>query len=287
MSARVALATCAAFPNLAEDDPLLAEELRARGVAPDAAVWNAPGVDWSRYDLVVIRSTWDYVWDREGFLRWLDGLPRVLNPPEVVHWNTDKRYLAELPGTVPTRFIAPGDPFEPPTAPFVVKPAVSAGAQDSARYGGATGQHGAVEAERARRHVERLSAAGRTALVQPYLDSVDEHGETALLYIGGRFSHAIRKGPLLRAGEAAGRRLFAQEKIDPRRAGEDERALSERVLDALPFARADLLYARVDLIRAADGEPRLIELELTEPSLFLSFSADAAGRLADEIVARL
>jgi hypothetical protein len=290
MTARVALATCAAFPELPLDDPLLLEELRDRGVAAEPAVWDAPDVDWGGYDLVVIRATYDYVWDREKFLRWVDGLPRVLNPPEVVHWNTDKRYLAELPGSVPTRFVGPGEPFEPPDGEFVVKPAVSAGAQDSARYrglGSVPGDGAAVERQRARDHVARLGAVGKTALVQPYLASVDDHGETALLYIGGRYSHAIRKGPLLKPGDSPSRRLFALEEISPRVAQDDELRAAERALASLPFSRTDLLYARVDLIRAADGEPQLIELELTEPTLFLSFSPDAAGRLADEVVARL
>jgi hypothetical protein len=282
MSPGVAIATCAMFPRLPDDEALLLEALRARGVAAAPAVWDSPEVEWDGYELVVIRATWDYVWHRDAFVAWTQSLPRVLNAPEVVSWNTDKRYLAELPGIVATRFVAPGEAWEPPDGEFVVKPSVSAGAQDSARYG-ASGS----DAWRAREHVARLGAAGRTALVQPYLPSVDERGETGLIYIGGRYSHAIRKGPLLRSGETPGRRLFAQEQIDPRIADDSERAVAERALDALPFPRAELLYARVDLIGDAAGEPQLIELELTEPSLYLSLGEGAVERLAQEVVGRL
>jgi hypothetical protein len=124
-------------------------------------------------------------------------------------------------------------------------------------------------------------------MVQPYLSSVDASGETALLYFGGRYSHAIRKGPLLVPGADPGQQLYANEHISSRQPEPDELAAGERILDALPFPRSELLYARVDLIRGQGGEPQLIELELTEPSLFLSYGEGAAGRLADEVVARL
>jgi hypothetical protein len=198
----------------------------------------------------------------------------------VLRWNTDKRYLAEIPHAIPTQFVVDGEDWMPPAAEFVVKPSVSAGARDAARY---------VESEtdRARAHVAELVAGGRTAMVQPYLSSVDASGETALLYLGGRYSHAIRKGPLLVAGADPGQQLYANEHILPRQPEPDELAAGDQILDALPFPRSELLYARVDLIRGSGGEPQLIELELTEPSLFLSYGEGAAGRLADEVVARL
>jgi hypothetical protein len=262
------------------DEPLLIGELQSRGVTAEPAVWDRPTVDWRDYELVVIRSTYDYAARREQFLVWADSLPRVLNPPEVLHWNTDKRYLRELPGGIPTRFVAAGEEWEPPAEEFVVKPTVSAGARDAARYV-------PDEAGRAREHVAALTANGRTAMVQPYLRSVDAAGETALLYFGGRFSHAIRKGPLLPSGGRPSSELFVKEDIASRVPDDDQLAAGERILNALPFGREELLYARVDLIRGADGEPQLIELELTEPSLFLSYADGAAGRLADEVVKRL
>ncbi len=134
-------------------------------------------------------------------------------------------------------------------------------------------------------HIQRLLDAGRSVLLQPYLEQVDLHGETGLVYFGGRFSHAIRKGPLLRPGTAPAGALFLEERITPRMPADEELRLAERVLAAVPFATP--LYARVDLIRSAGGEPRLLELELTEPSLFFAHAPGAAGRLASQLCAAL
>jgi hypothetical protein len=122
-------------------------------------------------------------------------------------------------------------------------------------------------------------------LVQPYVERVDDDGETALVYVDGRFSHAIRKGPILAGVPETVGGLFAAEQIDPRMPGERERAAAEAALDAVPFDRDDLLYARVDLLPGADGRPLLLEVELVEPSLFLRFDDGAADRLARAIAA--
>jgi len=122
-------------------------------------------------------------------------------------------------------------------------------------------------------------------LLQPYLNRVDEHGETALIYFDGTFSHAIRKGPLLRRGEGSTRALFAAEHITPRAPSARELDVAQRTLAAIPFAQP-LLYARVDLIHADDGSPCVLELELTEPSLFFAHAADSARRFMAAILAR-
>jgi hypothetical protein len=124
-------------------------------------------------------------------------------------------------------------------------------------------------------------------MLQPYMAHVDDAGETALLYIGGRFSHAIRKGAMLDGPDLGVAGLYKEERIDPRTPSAAEHAVAEQVLAAVPGGTADLLYARVDLVPGPDGAPVLMELELTEPSLFLDYSDGAAERLADAIVARL
>ncbi|MDP1876940.1 MAG: hypothetical protein Q8M17_05215 [Actinomycetota bacterium] len=291
----VALATCRAFPNLDDEDRLAIPTLAALGITGVPAVWDDPAVDWSSFDAVVLRETWDYVEVRDAFLAWLehvDSVSRMLNPPAVVRWNTDKRYLRVLADAgvpiVPTAFIEPGDGVDgwaPPAGSrdFVVKPAVSAGSRDTVRYA-TEGDLGA-----AREHVRRLVADGRTVMVQPYLDAVDSEGETALLFLGGEFSHAIRKGPLLERdveGEKVGG-LFVQEQIDPREATSAQLAVATTALAAVPGGPAALLYARVDLIPDATGAPMLLELELAEPSLFLSHAPGSADRLARAVAARL
>ena len=280
MPARVALATCAELPELGEDEPLLLHALRARGVAAEPAVWDDPAVDWGAYELVVVRSTWDYALRREQFAAWAQSVPRLLNAPEVIRWNTDKRYLAEVPRAVHTEFVVPGQTWEPAAGEYVVKPTISAGSRDTARYGPG-------DEARACAHVAQLLSGGRAVMVQPYLAAVDDRGETALVFFAGEYSHAIRKGQMLRRGQVPTDGLYLEEDISARRPDAAERAVAEEVLDSLPWPRRELLYARVDLIPGPDGAPQLVELELTEPSLFLSYQPGAAERLAEHVLERL
>jgi hypothetical protein len=272
----VLLATCEELPAGDEDAELLDRSLADCGVEGRWAVWNDASVDWSA-GLVVLRSTWDYTADRAAFLAWVDALPRVLNAPDVVHWNTDKTYLADLATAgvpiVATAFAAPGEApeFAAGTDEFVVKPSVGAGSRGAGRFA-------TERLAEARQHVGALHAAGRTAMVQPYLDEVDTAGETSLIYIDGRFSHAIRKGAMLPAGIAHpvhGHDLFVEERIEARDAQPAESAIGTATMAAV-HARfgAAPLYARVDLLPTPDG-PVLVELELTEPSLFLQHGAAA------------
>lgn len=135
--------------------------------------------------------------------------------------------------------------------------------------------------------MDRLHSASQTMMVQPYLGAVEECGETALLFFGGTYSHAIRKGRMLDPHVPPATAPILREDIRPRRPSAAERAVAADVLDALPWPTDELLYARVDLIPGADGRPRLIELELTEPSAFLSYEAGAARRLAEAVLARV
>ncbi|TDB75413.1 hypothetical protein E1165_11080 [Micromonospora sp. KC723] len=290
---RVALVTCDRLTDLDPDDRLVLAPLAGRGVRVDPAVWDDPDVDWPAYDLVVLRSPWDYALRRDEFVAWADTVPQLVNPADVVRWNTDKRYLGELAAagvpTVPTSWVDPGADWTPPAGPgqYVVKPAVSAGSQDTGRYDPADPQH----RELAVAHVRRLSAAGRVAMVQPYLDAVDTAGETALLFLAGpdglTLSHAIRKGPMLDGPDLGVEGLYRPEDITARSATPDQLAVAEQVLAAVPGGTQRLLYARVDLIPGADGRPVLVELELTEPSLFVGYADGAPDRLADAIVTHL
>jgi glutathione synthase/RimK-type ligase-like ATP-grasp enzyme len=271
---RLALATCAEVPDGDEDAPALTAALTDRGVEAVPAIWDDPGVDWSAFDLVVVRSTWDYPDRRAEFLAWAESLPYVLNAPEVLRWNTDKRYLAVLgDDAVPSTFFEPGTAFEVPNHPFVVKPSVGAGAIGGARY--EAGDSRAVA------HAAELQAAGKTVLVQPYLEDVDHHGETSLIYAGGTLSHAVRKEAILGRGSEPAEGLYVEEKMSPAGATREELELGERALEAVPFPREELLYARVDVLPG----PLVLEVELTEPSLFLGYADGAVERFADAIAA--
>ena len=292
---RIALVTAIASLHRDDDMPPLLDACARAGLDAEVRAWDDCTVSWSRYDGVVLRSPWDYHARLPEFLGWCaraDAVSCLLNPLDVVRWNTDKHYLADLAEAgvpvVPTRFVEPdAEPLPaleaalaafPDAAELVVKPTVSAGSIDTQRYR-------RDEAFAAANHVGRLLAAGRAAMLQPYLDAVDSRGETALLYFDGVFSHAIRKAALLHPGQAGADHADLPEAIAPRTPDPDELAAGDAVLAALR-ARTGIvpLYARVDLIRDADGQPTLLELELTEPSLFLAESPGAADHFVDATI---
>ena len=293
---RIALVTARAARGTDCDMPLLLAALRQAGADAQEVDWDDDAIDWSRFDLALLRSTWDYFERLPEFLDWAARVAertRLANPLPVVRWNTDKHYLAELARAgvpvVPSTFLEPDDDVAAilevvlnthPDAPdFVVKPAVGAGSRDAQRH--ARDDRSGIVA-----HARRLLDARRSVLLQPYLDRVDEHGETALLFFDGVFSHAIRKGPLLKRGAGATTGLYAKETIEPRTPSSDELAVAQRALAAIPFEQP-LLYARVDLIRDDDGSPRLLELELVEPSVFAEHADGVAERFAQAILRRL
>ncbi len=289
---RIALVTAAAARGLDDDLSPLAAALAARGLEPRVEVWDDPAVDWGGFALVVLRSTWDYFSRRAALLSWAQRVGTVTalhNPLPVLAWNTDKRYLADLARAgvpvVATTFVAPGAAVElPGSGDLIVKPAVSAGSNDTARYA-------AGEGDAARAHVARLHAAGRVAMVQPYQHAIDERGETALVYFDGAYSHAAEKGAIFAAPPEMVGGLFARERILPRAPSAAELAAGERTLVALatllPADTLPLLYARVDLVPRADGSPAVLELELCEPSVFLDQAPGAAERFAAAIARRL
>lgn len=288
---RVLLATCAEAAGRDDDEPLLLAALAGAGLTAATAGWNDPAVDWAAADLVVVRSTWDYAPRRDQFLAWARKVAAetaLLNPAEVIDWNTDKRYLAELAGAglpvVPTAWVAAPDEVTAALARWdgdlVVKPVVSAGARDTARF--TAGEHPQAAA-----FAGRILAGGRPVMVQPYLDRLDAEGETGLVYLDGAYSHAFCKAALL-AGDALGPGLFAEEVITGRTATAEQRTVGDAVL-AEVRARTGVrpLYARVDLVPGDDGRPLVIEVELTEPSLNLRLGEGSAARLAAAIAARL
>ncbi len=293
MTRSVALATCSQLPSGDDDSRLLDVALRADGIEPTWRVWNDPDTDWSQFDLVIVRSTWDCTVDRGAFIEWTRRVPRLANPAEVIAWNTDKTYLRDVGDAgieiVPTAWIEPGQTVELPGGEFVVKPSVGASSNGAGRFDSAvTGQLDA-----ARTHTGMLHDAGRTVMVQPYLAGVDTAGETALIYVEGTLSHAVGKGAMLPQSAAYGltsglsTSLSLIERITPREPDAAELRLGDQVLDLIRDRfGGDLLYARIDVLPTPDG-PVVIELELTEPSLFLEHDASAAGHLAAAVANRL
>ncbi|MCI9889695.1 hypothetical protein JT358_14705 [Micrococcales bacterium 31B] len=303
--ARVALVTCSELPELDGCENLVIEPLAERGIDARPAVWDDPEVDWEAFDAVVLRSVWDYAPRREEFLTWLGQRDNALNPHPVVRWNTDKHYLSELADAglpiIPTRFIEPGEALDldalhaafglRPGAALVIKPSIGAGSVNAGKYTLGDPEHSAAAAKL----VRDIHALGAAAMVQPYLDSINsDQAETALMYFGGEFSHAIRKGALLHgpAGDVEG--LFVVEEITPRVPSASEREVGDAVLRAVHDLIAQrwgahlvpLTYARIDLVQDNEGKTTLMEVELTEPSLFLEHNPPRAAHLAAAIADR-
>jgi hypothetical protein len=263
---RIVLAGCPALPEGDGDDTELVAALRQRGLHARWLSWDDP--EALRADLVILRAAWDYIDRLEEFLDWSNRVANLLNPPPVVAWNTDKRYLAALADagvpTVPSKFFAPGEPVRLPKGEVVVKPSIGAGSVGAQRF---------TEPRAAREHAATLQDAGSTVLVQPYDPRVQD-GETALVFLSGEQSHAFTKGPML---PPAGQRpvfdpsgTYAEESLTAADPDFELWDIGFAALDAaadyLNISATDLLYARVDVIGGPD-DPRLLELELVEPSL--------------------
>ncbi len=281
----IALATFRDLPDLEDDGATLLDALRDAGLEPRVAVWDDETVEWDAFPLVLIRSTWDWMERREEFLAWTRRCRRTANPADVIAWNTDKHYLADLAEhgvpVVPTVFVEPGAQWELPaelTGDVVVKPAVGAGAGHTGRF--------AVGDPAAERLARRLLDQGHSVMVQPYLDTVEQVGETSVIHLGGSFSHAITKSALLT--EHGERGAFDHheyvEEITPAGASTVQHEVAELVVTGVARAMRGagaaepvLSYARIDLLPGPDG-PLLLEVELTEPSLFLQHAPETAVR---------
>lgn len=280
---RVAYATCREpRPQGWDDDRLSAQVLAGRGVTVEFVAWDDPDVEWEDFDLVVVRSTWDYASRLDEFLAWCErvGPDRLRNVPAMIRWNSDKRYLAELDGAglpvPPTALVAPGGPVPELGGRVVIKPVTGAGARD-------TGVFDDESRDEAAALIARLGAQDEIAMIQPYIPWIDERGETAVVFFGGRFAYALRKKPFLpesgvapvEPGTNVAAGMFDPDLVSPADASEAEVALgSEAVAWLARRFGAVPLYARVDMVSSPKGEPVLMEVEVTEPSLYL---AQAAG----------
>ncbi|WP_420451443.1 ATP-grasp domain-containing protein [Ilumatobacter sp.] len=286
------LVTAEVAAHLDPDLEPLASAMRDRlgGDRVEVVAWDDLGVDWERFDVAVVRSTWDYTDRLAEFLDWTDRVAertRLLNSPDAIRWSSDKRYLAELAAAdvaIPsTAFVAPGESAPTVEGVHVVKPTVGAGADGARR----------CEPDEVADHVALLHARGRTAIVQPYLELLDERGETGLCFarIGGRLElvNAFGKGAILTTTEVEREGdLFAKERIDPRVPSGSEVELAERALGCRAVTDLDdVFFARVDVapMRAASGEESfvVVELELIEPSFFFATGPSSLERFADAL----
>ena len=279
---RIAFATHRALPQLSEDDRLAAHELRAQGAAIESAVWDSPLVDWSQYDAVVMRSTWDYHLRRTDFEHWLAHLDAVgaavFNPTSLVRWNIDKHYLGDLATRgvpiAPTMFLERGGSSldqlfaELEWTDVVIKPTIAAGGHDTRRV---SVRHDKADAE----WFQQVHAA-HDLMVQPFFEEIVTRGEWSFVFLAGQYSHAVLRmaapGEFRRQHENGGsiiadnpRGLIIQQ--------------AELVTGQLPNG---WLYVRVDGFER-NGSLVITEVELIEPSLFLAQHPSAPRRFATAI----
>ena len=280
----IALATGADWPDLDEDSAPLVPALRERCIDVELPVWTDPAVDWGRYDAIVVRSVWDYFDRADEFAAWIDRVEAaapVFNPPAVLRWNAHKAYLRDLGErgvpVVDTLWAARGDALDLAPAlagrgwdDAVFKPAVAGGAEGLVRV------RGADEARAAQAQLD-AHLAGGDVLVQPFLPSIETEGELSLFFAAGELTHTIRKRP--KAGDIRVQPEWGGTPDVVEAPGEAV-AVARRAIEHTP---GELLYARVDLVRATDGTLRLIELEVIEPRLFLRLAPEATPRFADAI----
>ncbi|HET8566718.1 MAG TPA: hypothetical protein VFL77_09635 [Solirubrobacterales bacterium] len=278
---RIAIATCAAYPDLKGDDELLRAALEELGCEARSVAWDEPGAGWDGFDLCLVRSTWDYHDKHDEFLAWaarVEAAGRLRNPADLIAWNSDKSYLRELEQggvtIVPTAWVAPGAGTELDALladrgweEAVVKPTVDLGARNLHRVRGGEGSAALTDA---------LARGG--TMVQPFLPSLESEGELSLVYIAGTFSHAVRKRPA--PGDFRVQSIWGGT-VEPAVPRPTEIELAER---ALAHLDEPPLYARADLVTGPDGDPCLIELELIEPNLYLHTHPIASRVLADAVL---
>lgn len=292
---RVAILRCERLPSfvtweigdveaLFDDDRLLIEALRERGIEAEPVVWSQDGVDWGAYDAAVVRSTWDYVDRPTRFVDVLTDIDRsactLLNPLDAVRWNLDKRYLEDLErlgvAIVPVLRGLPSDADRLVASvaaagwpELVLKPAVGVGGSGVIR----TAAAGLAD-------VLHALPPDTEVMVQPFADAIIDEGELSFVFIGGEPSHVLRKRPASGDFRAHGIYGGTVERID---ASGDDLAQVAAMLAGLPF---DPLFARIDVVRL-DGRLAILELELVEPLLYLDRTPGSADRLAEAVLRRL
>jgi hypothetical protein len=274
------IATCRPLPEPDADEDLLLNALRAAGVDAQMAAWHEPEA-WESPAPTIIRSTWDYIHRLRPFAEWVVQVSAVAplwNPATIIFENLHKRYLLELASrgvpVTPTTMLDRGSEVNLATLcaargwnDIVIKPAVGAGSFETHRVRGSS-----VEAA----DILRRLLEERDVLVQPFLRAIEGHGERALVWIDGEFTHAVRKSPRFAGNDEQVSEAVSISSAE-RRVGEAALALISR----------ELLYARVDVAPGEDGTPVVMELELVEPSLFLKQHPPALERLVQGIVRRL
>ncbi|MCA9274404.1 MAG: hypothetical protein KDA29_00090 [Phycisphaerales bacterium] len=281
---KIAYVSCTNLPEPDIDEQPLVQRLIDAGHDASVAAWDDESVDWASYDAAIIRATWNYAQHLDAFRDWLrrvDALTTLINPLATLDWNLHKGYLRELEAAgvpiTPSAFFDRGQQVDVGAlctdrqwAKIVIKPTVSAGSFGTRSFDLCRGELSAAQS------FFNEMVAQRDMMIQPYIESVDTVGETALIVIDGTLTHAIEKRPRF---DDQDEEVYLRESIS-----DEMRTIAARVLEA---ANKDHLYARVDVFPGDDGSLMLSELELLEPSLFFPHFPEAVGVFVRGVERRL
>ncbi|MCB9838906.1 MAG: hypothetical protein H6813_06165 [Phycisphaeraceae bacterium] len=288
---RIALATCKSHPGFcANDDAPLLEAFLAQGADAQLICWDDETTDWSAFDAVIIRTTWDYSDRLDEYLAWVDhahNVARLINPPDIVRANLDKTYLRDLERAgvpiVPTRWIEPHESDDLRAIlratgwpELIIKPVVGAGASGLGRFT-------IDQLDEAAAHTSAQLQRG-VVMAQPLLESIRTTGETSIVLLDGEYSHAVRKVPApgdIRVQIEFGGRYTL---VDPAPEAID---IAIGAHNHTAGAHAPLLYCRADLVEPTPGDHRIIEFEAVEPELFFPMAPRSAERFARLALRRL
>lgn len=270
-----------------EENSRLYDLLTEKGLNISFQIWDDPAVDWSQFDVIILKSPWDYFDKIGAFYAWLDKLEqlklRVLNPVKIVRWNTNKRYLLDLQqqgvNVVPTVWLEKGSTFDPAqafaqlgAATIIVKPAVSGGAKNTFALNFS-------EAEAKTANINELLQQ-ESFLAQPFLEEIKTKGEWSFLFFNGIYSHAVLK--TAKPDDFRVQHFFGGTVQTP----EPPAALLAAAQTIVDRHAPGCLYARVDGVEL-NNELALMELELIEPFLFMAMSDGAFERYYEALLAQL
>lgn len=297
-SPRVTLVTSSDLPDLAEDFADLPDVLRSRNIEVRVAVWDDPDVDWNDAGLCIVLSITDFAERPDEFFSWADSVPRLLNDPQVLRWSSDKHYMQELQARgmpmIPTTWLEPDRQLSkhqvhtrmPAGGDFVVKSALSSNRHTTGRYTSTD----ASSRSKAIQHAVEILDSGHAALVQRYIQSVDDRGEISLVYLNGLLTYAVEKDPQLQTRTDL--KLRARDRASIHDVTMEERHLGEEVRHALHGAIAELtgrdhmlIYCRIDIIRTEEGF-KVLEVNLMDVTLYVSADERALKSFVDAIEVR-
>ena len=281
---KIALASCSNLPGWEIDDQPLIDAFLERGFSVSNPSWDSD-VDWSIFDVCLLRTTWDYTLHIEAFLEWVNRVSQqtvLLNSSEIIHWNSDKRYLKELSEKgvpiAPTVWLEEQQDIETILQErgwdkAFLKPLVGACAYDTLRFS-------IDEAGIAQQLLHKvLGTCGM--MLQPYLKRVETEGEYSAIYFSGTLSHCVQKIPVSGDYRVQDDYGAFDQAIEPLP------GLTTLAQQALEAIEEDWLYARVDALRMEDETWVLNELEMIEPSLFFRHSKTAAMQLVEATLEKI